>query len=100
MSNLALGRGRGLDPLGWLAADATDHVGMGESLGRTLLSFGVERRGNGLCDSRVQRRRPAGDDQVVVALVAGRRAGIAIARPRTGEGGVGGQRGGHVRVCD
>lgn len=100
VSNFALSRGRGLDPLGRLPANTADHVGMCECLGCPLLSFGVEGRGDGLGDSRVQRRRPAGDDQVGVALVAGGRAGIAITRPGTSEGGVCGQRGGHVRVCD
>lgn len=62
VSNLALSWGRGLDPLRRLAANTTDHVGMCECLGRPLLGFGVEGRRDGLCDSRVQRRRPAGDD--------------------------------------
>lgn len=60
--NLALSWGRGLDPLGRLAANTTDHVGMCKRLGRPLLGFGVEGRGDGLCDSRMQRRSPAGDD--------------------------------------
>lgn len=98
VSDLALSRGRGLDPLGRLAANTTDHVGMCKGLGRPLLVLGIESRGNWLGNSRMQRRCPAGDYQIIVALVAGRRAGIAIARPRTGEGGVCGQRGGHVRV--
>lgn len=97
VSDLALGRGRGLDPLGRLAANTTDHVGMCKGLGRPLLVLGIESRGNWLGNSRMKRRCPAGDYQIIVALVAGRRAGIAIARPRTGEGGVCGQRGGHVR---
>lgn len=62
VSNLALGWGRGLDPLGRLPANTTDHVGMCKCLGRPLLGFGVEGRGDGLCDSRMQRRCPAGDD--------------------------------------
>ena len=51
VADLALSRRGRLDPLRGLAADTADEVGIGESLGRTLRSLYVERRGDRLGDS-------------------------------------------------
>lgn len=72
VGDLALGRRRGLHPLGGLAADTADHVGMGEGLGRPLgLGLLAERRRDGLGDAGVQRRGATGDDERGI-LIAGR----------------------------
>lgn len=89
VANLALSGRRCLDPLRGLTANTADHVGMGERLGRALLGLGGESRGDGLGDAGVQRRGAAGDDEVVVALVAGAGTGITVAGARPGEGRVG-----------
>nr|POE72015.1 hypothetical protein CFP56_11891 [Quercus suber] len=97
VGNLALDGLRCLDPLRGLAADATDHVGMGEGLGGTLHGFGgVHGRGQWLHDPRVQRGGAVGDDEVVV-VVGG---SVRDARVRSrGEGGShGGLREGEGRV--
>lgn len=95
VSNLALsGCGR-LDPLGRLAADTAYHVGMSEGLGSALLGLVAEGRGNGLCDARVERRGPAGDQEVVVALIAGAGSTFTVSGPGPGEGRVGVERGRH-----
>jgi hypothetical protein len=88
MANLALGWSWSLDPLRRFPSNTTYHVGMGQSLWRPLLGFDIEGRRDGLCDPGVQRRRPAGDDQVAVGLVARTRTAIAITSPRTDEGSV------------
>ena len=95
VANLALGRRGSLDPLGGLATNTAHHVGVGESLGGPLLGLHVKRRGDRLGDARVQRRGPAGDDQVAVGLIAGDWPAFAVARPRTLERGVCGERGRH-----
>ena len=84
VTNLALRRRGSLDPLRWLPSNTADHVSMSESLGCPLLRFRTERRRNRLRDPRVERRCPAGDNQVVVVVVASARPGIAVAgtRPR------------------
>lgn len=92
VTDLSLCRLRSLDPLRRLAANTTDHVRMCESLWCSLLWLEVEVEcgRDGLCDSGVQRRGSARNDQVVVALVSSAWPGIAVARPRTTrEGGVG-----------
>ncbi len=95
VANLALSRWRSLNPLRRLAANTADHVGMGQRLRRSLLRLDVERRGNRLGDAGVERRRPAGNDQVGVTLVARAWAGIEVAGPRPRERGVGVERGRH-----
>lgn len=42
VANLSLGGRGGLDPLGGLATNTTYHVGVGESLGGSLLRLHVE----------------------------------------------------------
>lgn len=96
VANLSLSWGRGLYPLRWLSSDTTHHVGMSESLGRTLLGLQVQSGRNRLGDARVQRRSPAGNDQVAVGLIAGRRAAITITSPGTDKGRMGVERRSHV----
>ena len=85
VTDLSLSWWRGLDPLGRLPADTTDHIRMCEGLWRPLLWLSTQGRGDRLCDSRVQRRGSAGDDEVAVGLASS----WAIARPGTGERRVG-----------
>lgn len=59
-----------LDPLGWLTANTTDHVGMGQGLWRALCGLQVQCRGNWLGDTRMQRRRATGDNERSVGLVS------------------------------
>lgn len=80
-------RGR-LDPLRRLAANATDHVGMGQSLGGALLGLVVGKgRGNWLCDPRVEGRGATGNDQVAVDVFAAGDGPVAGLRATTREGG-------------
>lgn len=51
VANLALCGRRGLDPLGRLATDTTDHVGMCEGLWCPLLRLHIESGGNWLGDA-------------------------------------------------
>jgi hypothetical protein len=95
VANLALGRTRCLDPLRRLAANTTDHVGMGEGLWSTLLRLDVESRRDWLCNSRVKRRGATGNHEIVSALVAGAGPAITFAGPRAGEGRVSVERGRH-----
>lgn len=57
MANLALGRDRCLDPLGWLPTHTTYHVGMSEGLWRSSLPglANVQCRWERLCDPRMER---------------------------------------------
>lgn len=81
--DLALRRRRGLHPLGGLAADTADHVGMGEGLGGPLGGLRADVGGRGLRDARVQRRGAAGDGDGALSLVPGDRA---VAGGRADEG--------------
>jgi hypothetical protein len=77
-----------LHPLGRLPPDTTDHVGVGERLGGSLLGLHVEGGRNWLGDARVQRRGPARDDQILVADIAGNWATVTVGSSRPGEGSV------------
>lgn len=61
---------------------------MGQSLRCPLLRLHIQGRGDGLGDPGVQRRGPAGNDEVAVRLVARTGAAIAVTRPRADERGV------------
>lgn len=89
VSNLALSRRGGLDPLRRLPANTADHVGMGKRLGSALLRLDVEGRRDGLGDAGVKRRSAARDDQAVVALITGAWSSIAVAGARASKGRVG-----------
>lgn len=88
VADLALGRGRSLDPLGRFSSNTTDHVGVGQGLGGPLLRLHIERGRNWLCDAGVKRRGPARNDQVGIALIAGTGPSIAFAGTRAREGRV------------
>jgi hypothetical protein len=88
VANLALRGSRRLDPLRRLTADTAYHVGMGESLGSTLLGLVAERRGDWLRDARVQGRGTAGNQEVVGTLITSAGSALAIAGPWPGEGRV------------
>jgi hypothetical protein len=85
MANLALCWSGRFYPLRWFPSNTAYHVRMGQSLWGPLLRLDIQGRGNRLCDPRVQRRRPAWDDQVAVDLIARSRTAIAITSPRTDE---------------
>lgn len=92
MADFALGRRGSPDPLRWLAANTAYHVGVSERLGGALLGFGVEARGNRLCNARVQRRSSAGNQHCVAILVAGDRAAFTLAGARAREARVSAER--------
>lgn len=83
MANLALSWSWSLDPLRRFPSNAAYHVGMGQSLRSPLLRLHIEGGRNRLCNARVQRRCPTGDNQVAVDLVARGRTPIAIPGPGT-----------------
>ncbi len=80
VTDLALGQSGSFNPLGRLTADTTHHVGMSKRFGSPLLRLAVKSTGDGLGDARVKRRCPAGDNEVVVALVTGARPSFTVAR--------------------
>lgn len=66
MADLALWRSRRSGPLGWLATNTAHHVGMGESLGSSLVDFWLVHLASRLGNARVQRRSPVGNDEVLL----------------------------------
>ena len=99
VANLALSWCGSLHPLGGLTSDTTNHVGMCEGLGGTLLRLGGEGGRRRLGDTRVQRRGAAGDQKIVRALITGAGPAIAIAGSRASEGRMGVERGSHCCYC-
>ena len=55
---------------------------MGQCLGAASTLFDVQGRRQGLGDARVQRGRPAGDDETVVGLIPLVPGGGSVAGPR------------------
>lgn len=84
VSDLPLRWWGGLDPLRGFPANTTDHVRMGQGFRGPLRRLDIQGGRDGLGDARMQRRGPAGD-QEVVALLA--RHGTVASR-WAGEGGV------------
>ena len=69
VSNLSLRWCGCLYPLRRLSPNTTHHVGMGEGFRCPLLRLDVQCGRDGLCDSGVQRRCPAGDNQVLIGVL-------------------------------
>jgi hypothetical protein len=78
MLDLAVCWSRCLDPLGWLTANTTYHVGMSESLRRWSVVRLGDSSGQGLSDTRVQRGRPAGDDIGIDRILLSRPWSIGV----------------------
>ena len=87
--NPSLSWWRCFDPLCRFSSHSTYHIRMSESLGSPLIRLDVERRGNGLCDTGMERGSSTWDHQRVFAMVAcGRSLSVSVPSSRTGGEGV------------